>query len=171
MCTRSGGVWISSSEVHFTKASRSMRLNVLANFRCCSWEQLAKVPPMISLMSVREMSTDRNLTQRSKATGPIQLKSAGRSRVSNPASKKQPSGMTRFGSCGLYSVFSQLIDRKLRHFSNARVWRRACGASWLLLVSRSPMRANAWRSSKAQHPKSLHPGAVTVSKGTIFQAD
>ena len=59
-----------------------MRLNVLANFMCCSWEQHAKVPPTISLMSVREMSTVCSLSQCSKAAGPIQQKSAGRVSIS-----------------------------------------------------------------------------------------
>ena len=127
--SRAGGVCISSKEVHLRKASRSMRLSVLANLRCCSWEQRAKVPPRISLISVREMSTVCSLSQCSKAAGPIQQKSAGRVSISSPASEKQPSGMTRFGSRGSYSVLSKLIVCKVRHFSKARVWRRACGAS------------------------------------------
>ena len=55
-----------------------LRLTALASRSCCSCEQWAKVPPRISLISVCEMSTDRNLLQCSHAAGPIQLKSAGR---------------------------------------------------------------------------------------------
>ena len=55
--SKAGGVCISTKEVHRKKASRQMRLTVFANLRCCSWEQCAKVPPKISLMSVCEMST------------------------------------------------------------------------------------------------------------------
>ena len=152
----------SRAEVHLRKASRPMRLKVLASLRCCSWEQRAKVPPKISLMSVREMSTVCSLSQCSKAAGPIQQKSAGRFSSSSPASEKQPSGMTRFGSCGSYLVISKPSVRKVRHFSKARVCRRACGASWLSALSGSPTRASAWHSSNTQHPKSLHSGAVTV---------
>ena len=110
----------------------------------------------------REMSTVCSLSQCSKAAGPIQQKSAGRFSSSSPASEKQPSGMTRFGSCGSYLVISKPSVRKVRHFSKARVCRRACGASWLSALSGSPTRASAWHSSNTQHPKSLHSGAVTV---------
>ena len=129
MYSKAGGVCISSKEVHLKKASRQMRLTVLANLRCCSWEQRAKVPPKISLMSVCEMSTVCSLSQCSHAAGPIQLKSAGRVNASSPASEKQPSGVIRCGSRGSYSVLSKLSVCSVRHFSKARVWKRACGAS------------------------------------------
>ena len=79
---------LASTEVHLKKASRQMRLKVLANLMCCSWEQRAKVPPKISLMSVCEMSTVCSLSQCSHAAGPIQLKSADRVSASSPASEK-----------------------------------------------------------------------------------
>ena len=59
------------------------------------------------------MSTVCNLVQCSKAAGPIQLKSAGRSIVSSPVPRKQPSGMTLCRSRRFfYLVLSRPIVRK-----------------------------------------------------------
>ena len=112
-----GGVCSSPNDVQFRRASRPMRLTVLASRICCSCEQCAKVPPKISLISVCEMSTDRNCLQCSHAAGPIQLKSAGKNNDSIPASKKQPSGMERYRLVGSYSVLSKLSCCKELHFS------------------------------------------------------
>ena len=103
--------------------------NALASRSCCSCEQCAKVPPRISLISVCEMSTTRNLLQCSHAAGPIQLKSAGKNNDSIPASKKQPWGMSRFKLVGSYSALSKLSCWRALHFSKARGLNRACGAS------------------------------------------
>ena len=127
--SKAGGVCSSLREVQFRRASRPMRLTALASRSCCSCEQCAKVPPKISLISVCEMSTIRNLLQCSHAAGPIQLKKAGKNNDSIPASKKQPSGMERFKLVGSYSVLSKLSCCKVLHFSKARGRNRACGAS------------------------------------------
>ena len=168
---------ISSKEVHLRKASRSMRLSVLANLRCCSWEQRAKVPPRISLISVREMSTVCSLSQRSKAAGPIQQKSAGRVSISSPASEKQPSGMTRFGSCGwgICSPFQIDCLQSTAFFKGSSVeaclrrkliacsvWVTYPGKRVALLKYPTPEMFAPWGSDCVEH--------ITSPESSVFQA-
>ena len=61
-----------------------------------------KVDPKISLISVRERSTNCNRLQSSQAAGPIQVKSAGRCNETIPASKKQHSGRQRVKFAGFF---------------------------------------------------------------------
>ena len=117
---KAGGACTSLSDVQFRKASRPMRLTLLARLSRSSCEQWAKVDPKISLTSVRERSTDCNRLQSSHAAGPIQLKSAGRCNDTIPASRKQHSGRQRYKFAGSYSVCSKLRCRKALHFSKAR---------------------------------------------------
>ena len=48
MYNKAGGVCRTSSELHFMKASRPMRLSVLDSLRHCNWVQPAKAFPTIS---------------------------------------------------------------------------------------------------------------------------
>ena len=126
--SKAGGVCSSLREVQFRRASRPMRLTALASLSCCSCEQCAKVPPRISLISVCEISTVRNLLQCSHAAGPIQLKSAGKittlflPRRSKPRVWNDSNWWDRI-------PFSKLSCRRVLHFSKARGQNRACGAS------------------------------------------
>ena len=101
------GVHTSRSEVHLRKASRPILRNLLDRLSCCRCKQCAKVDPNISLISVRERSTNWSCRQRSQAAGPIHVKSGGRESETIPASKKQHSGRHLVKFVGSYSVFSK----------------------------------------------------------------
>ena len=77
------------------KASCRIILSTPGSFNVCKCLQCAKVPPMISVISVRERSTNCSCIHRSQAPGPIQLKSGGRVNAVKPASMKQHSGKHR----------------------------------------------------------------------------
>ena len=118
--SKAGGVCTSRSEVHFRKASRPILRSLLERLSCCKCEQCAKVDPKISLISVRERSTNCTRAQRSQTAGPIQVKYDGRESETIPASKKQHSGRHRVRLVGSCSVFLKLSCRNAVHFSKAR---------------------------------------------------
>ena len=100
--------------------ARPICRSLLATLSRSNCEECAKVDPKISLISVRERSTNCNRLQSSQAAGPIQVKSAGRCDETILASKKQHSGRHRVKFAGSYSVCSKQICRNALHFSKAR---------------------------------------------------
>ena len=66
---------LSVKEAHLRKASCRIILSTPGSFNVCKCLQCAKVPPMTSVISVRERSTNCSCIHRSQALGPIQLNS------------------------------------------------------------------------------------------------
>ena len=96
---------------HFSESDRAVctpqkLLSAPGSFNVCKCLQCAKVPPMISVISVRERSTNCSCIHRSQTLGPIQLNSGGRVNAVKPASMKQHSGKHRVGPFGWCSVSS-----------------------------------------------------------------
>ena len=132
---------------------------------------------MISIISVRERSTNCSCRQRSQASGPIHVKSGGRVSEVKPASRKQHSGKQRVKLAGLYSDFSKSSCRKAVHFSKARGINSACGASWLVASFRNSNLHQGAALFKDLGPKLLvtwdehFAQCVATAKDSRLQAD
>ena len=102
-------MWEAHAPLLRRKASCRIILNTPGSFNVCKCLQCAKVPPMISVISVRERSTNCSCIHRLQALGPIQLNSGGRVNAVKLASLKQHSGNHRVRPFGWCSVSSKLI--------------------------------------------------------------